>query len=220
MNVTAIIIGATGATGKALVQTLIEDRDCKLVKIFVRRPSGLNHPKLEEHVVDFDHVESFRDKLRGDVLFSVMGTTIKIAKNKENQYKVDYSYQYEVAKASADNGVSQLVLQSSLGAKATSKSFYTRTKGELEVAVEALAFEHIAIFRPSFLDARRSPFRLGEYIGIMLTYALTILPFMRAFRPIKMHPLSCALLKASKQKKTSRVTVYESLDIFALASDS
>jgi len=220
MNVTAIIIGATGATGKALVQTLIEDKDYKLVKIFVRRHSGLNHPKLEEHVVDFDNVESFRDQLKGDVLFCVMGTTIKIAKSKEKQYKVDYTYQYEVAKACASNSVPQLVLQSSLGAKVTSKSFYSRIKGELEEAVGALPFEHIVIFRPSFLDARRSPFRLGEYIGIMLTYALTIFPFMRAFRPIKMHPLSQALVKASKQKKTSRVTLYDSLNIFAMARRS
>lgn len=216
MPLTAIIIGATGATGQALVQALLADKDYASVKIFIRHCSGLNHPKLEEHVVDFDDVKSFRDQLKGDVLFCVMGTTIKIAKSKQNQYKVDYTYQYEVAKACANNGVSQLVLQSALGAKATSKNFYSRTKGELEAAVVALPFESIVFFRPSFLDARRSPFRLGEYIGIILTYTLSILPFMRAFRPIKMKPLSQALVKASKQKKASRITVYESGDIFAL----
>ena len=218
MGLTAIIIGATGATGKALVQTLSEDTQYDRIKIFVRKSSDLNIAKLEEHVVDFDNIESFRDLLRGDVLFSVMGTTIKIAKSKANQYKVDYTYQLEVAKACAANGVPQLVLQSSLGAKATSKNFYSRTKGKLEEAVKALAFEHIVIFRPSFLDARRSHFRLGEFIGIKLTYALSVLPFIKPFRPIKMQALSSALLKASILKKAARVTIYESKDIFALAN--
>ena len=217
MGLTAIVIGATGATGKALVQTLSQDKEYELVKIFVRSSSGLSDTKIEEHVVDFDHIENFQDLLSGNVLFCVMGTTIKIAKSKVNQYKVDYTYQYKVAKACAKNGVPQLVLQSSLGAKPKSKAFYSRIKGELEEAVKALAFEHIVIFRPSFLDARRSPFRVGEYIGIMITYALMILPFIRPFRPIKMPALSKVLISASKMKKHSRITIYESKDIFALA---
>ena len=46
----ALIIGATGATGKDLVNVLLEDRDYTDVVLFVRRPSGMAHPKLTDPV--------------------------------------------------------------------------------------------------------------------------------------------------------------------------
>mgnify|MGYP006324879709 CR=1 FL=1 len=42
----ALIIGATGATGKGLVQILLNDPDYTAVVIFVRRSSAITHRKL------------------------------------------------------------------------------------------------------------------------------------------------------------------------------
>lgn len=79
----AIIIGATGATGKALVQQLLTDDSYRQVNIFVRKPTALSHPKLQEFVIDFDQPEQWRAKVQGDVLFSCLGTTIKAAGSQE-----------------------------------------------------------------------------------------------------------------------------------------
>jgi N-acetyl-gamma-glutamylphosphate reductase len=49
----ALIIGATGVTGKDLVDILLNDSDYKEVVIFVRRHTGMDHPKLEEILTDF-----------------------------------------------------------------------------------------------------------------------------------------------------------------------
>jgi len=53
----ALIIGATGATGKDLVNTLLRDPDYTGVVIFVRRTSGIHHPKLTEVLSDFDKMD-------------------------------------------------------------------------------------------------------------------------------------------------------------------
>ncbi len=52
----ALVIGATGATGKYLVDELLKGSDYESVRIFVRRPTGIRHPKLTEHVIDFAHI--------------------------------------------------------------------------------------------------------------------------------------------------------------------
>ena len=39
------------------------------------------------------------DQLVGDVLFSALGTTIKAAGSQDAQWKVDYTYQYNAARA-------------------------------------------------------------------------------------------------------------------------
>jgi len=106
----ALVIGATGLVGSHLVGQLLDSDDFRAVKIFVRRKTALEHRKLEEYVVDFDSIEEWENLLTGDVLFSTLGTTLRKAGSKEAQYKVDYSYQYEVAKTAAQNSVKSYAL--------------------------------------------------------------------------------------------------------------
>ena len=75
----ALILGATGATGQALTQQLLADARFQSVAVFARRDLALAHDKLTTHIVDFRQPETWQDKVRGDVLFSCLGTTIKAA---------------------------------------------------------------------------------------------------------------------------------------------
>ena len=110
---TAIVIGATGLVGHELVQQLLQDQRFVRVVVLGRRNSGFVHARLEEHLISFDQPEQWRHLVKGDVLFSALGTTLKTAGSKEAQYKVDHTYQLEVAKAAAANGVPVYVLVSS-----------------------------------------------------------------------------------------------------------
>src|SRR5690349_10962018 len=141
MPLTAIVIGATGLVGSELVQQLLDDERFSLVKIFVRRSFGKQHPKLEEHIIDFDKIHEWGHLVSGDVLFSALGTTLKQAGGKEAQYRIDYNYQYDVADAAAKNKVPVYVLVSSAMANVDSKIFYTRMKGELERDIKKLPFQ-------------------------------------------------------------------------------
>lgn len=131
---TAIVIGATGLIGSHLTNKLLGDERYSKVKIFVRRTIDIVHPKLEEEIVDFDDLSKWKNKITGDELYSTMGTTIKQAGSKETQFKIDFTYQYIAAKATADNGVEKYLLVSSAGADHKSKNFYLKIKGSLEKA--------------------------------------------------------------------------------------
>ena len=111
---TAIVIGATGLVGGHLTVKLLNDPRYKTVKIFVRRSLNFKNPKLEEHIVNFDEIENWKDKITGDELYSAMGTTIRKAKSKTLQYKIDVTYQFEFAKAAAENNVAGFFLVSSV----------------------------------------------------------------------------------------------------------
>src|SRR5690606_12223779 len=104
----ALVIGATGATGTDLVQTLLQDNDFETVEVFVRKPLPLSHPKLKTHIVDFDKPDDWKNLVQGDVAFSCMGTTLKAAGSKDAQRKVDYHYQYDFAKAARENKVDEI----------------------------------------------------------------------------------------------------------------
>ena len=164
----ALVIGATGLVGTQLVTQLINEFQYTEIVLFVRKKISLKHPKLKQFVIDFNHINEYANQINGDVLFSCLGTTIKKAKTKQNQYLIDYTYQYNFAKIAADNNVRKYVLISSMGSNNNANNFYTKMKGELEDAVKKLPFKYIYIIRPSLLLGNRKEFRLGEKTGIVL----------------------------------------------------
>ena len=193
----ALVIGATGAVGKDLVQQLIEDNSVERIDIFVRREVKIPAAKVVAHVVDFDHPETWTDQLKGDVLFSCLGTTIRAAGSQDSQWKVDYTYQYEAAKAAKANGVKTYVLVSSVGANAKSKVFYTKMKGALDDAVQQLGFEGCFILRPPSL-IRKGSDRFGEKVGIVALKAFNAIGLMRSFTPMPTEAVAAAMIRLAK----------------------
>ena len=203
----ALVIGATGAVGKDLVDQLLKDDAFECVTAFVRRPVGFENPKLTVQVIDFDHPEQWQHLLQGDVLFSCLGTTIKVAGSQANQWKVDYTYQYEAAKAARENGVKTYALVSSIGATPKSKIFYTRMKGELEEAVKQLGFPACYILQPPSL-VRKGSDRFGEKAGVVMLQALNALGLMRSWTPMPTEEVAAAMIRLAKAgpRETQTVT--------------
>lgn len=180
----AILLGATGAVGRDLVRQLLQDDRFTELYLFVRRiPEGVSSPKLRIQVLDFEQPDEWPDFPEADVLFSSLGTTLRDAGSQAAQYRVDYGYQYEVARRAAARGVPHYVLVSSWGAKPKARSFYSRMKGELEEAVQALPFRHISILRPPLL-LRPGSTRGGERLATAVLRGLGALGLLRAFRPM------------------------------------
>lgn len=213
MKLTANIVGATGMVGQQLVQKLLNHREFEKVRIFVRRGTGIRHPKIEELIVDFDQPEKWHDLVSGDVLFSTMGTTIKTAKTKENQYRVDFTYQHEFAKAASGNKVPVYILVSSMGANPKSGVFYSRIKGELEDAVKELQFRKVVVFRPSILDGNRQEKRTGEKIGLVVSRFLTRF-ILKKYKPTPADVLANQMIRLSLEQ-TEGFTLVEGNEIFS-----
>lgn len=193
----ALIIGATGATGKDLVHVLLQDPDYKEVAVFVRRPMGITHSKLSEILTDFDKLEEVSAQISGDVLFSCLGTTLKAAGSKEKQRHIDYEIPLKFAEIARRNGIAKIVLLSAYGASASSRVFYSNIKGKLEEATAALAFELYIIFRPGLL-LRKDTNRLGERISAGLLKVLNSVGLIRKFRPMPTAVLAEKMAKAPK----------------------
>ena len=189
-NLDAIVIGATGATGKELVVRLLEDSDFNSVSIFVRKKPTISHKKLKTYKIDFSKIGNFSELIKGDVLFSCLGTTLKNAGSKLKQYKVDYTYQYEFAKYASENGVSLYSLVSSTGANSKSFFFYPKIKGQLEDSVKKLPFKTIHIFQPPILNRQAELIRRGEKFANKIFSSLNNLGILKSHKPIPVSTLA------------------------------
>ena len=173
----ATIIGSTGLTGSFLVRQLLGDSVITEVISVARKPLNISNPKLTEVLVsDLAELASIESKLRGDIYFCCLGTTIKAAGSKENFEKVDHDAIFAFAKIAKAHDAQSFTLVSAMGANARSRIFYNQVKGRTEDDVKALRLRSLVIFRPGLLVGPRHEFRLGESIATK-----TLVPLSRLF---------------------------------------
>lgn len=184
MTTKALLVGATGLVGSEIIHYALNDARIEKLIVFTRRSTGLSHPKLVEHVVDFEQLASWRHLLSGDVLFSTLGTTKKQVGTREAQRIVDFDYQLRVAQSARLNGVSNLVLVSAPHADPKSRFAYTQMKGELERAVQKLSFSKLTIVRPGLLKGRRTAKRPVEQAAARVLNLFPVIPGLEAMKPV------------------------------------
>jgi uncharacterized protein YbjT (DUF2867 family) len=210
---TATLIGATGLIGNYLLEELLKDDFYHTVRILIRRPLELIHPKLEKKLVDFADAESFRLALEGsDVVFCTIGTTRKKVKGDREAYrKVDYDITVNAAGYCKLNGCETFVFVSAVGANSKSNNFYLKLKGEVEDAVKAVELKSVHIMRPSVLLGDRKEFRLGEKVskGIMSVFSFLI---PSQYKPIQGRDVAKAMMAAAN-KGNEGFFVYEYAEI-------
>jgi uncharacterized protein YbjT (DUF2867 family) len=145
-----------------------------------------------------------------------MGTTLKLAGSKAEQYKVDVTYQYQVAKAAAANGVSTAVLLSAYGANAKAWLFYSKMKGELEALFIALPFTSLHIFQPGILERFANDERVFERLSVKLIKAFNTIGLFRSQTPMPVAVLAAKMIKVAEKNTINKVNYYRLLEIFEL----
>jgi uncharacterized protein YbjT (DUF2867 family) len=177
MGTIAVVAGATGLVGKELVKLLIEDTTYLKVITLGRRTLDIQHPKLEQRIVDFtkldEHAACFHD---ADV-FCALGTTMKQAGSKEAFYQVDYEYPMALGRMALKHGANQFLIVTATGANPKSLFYYSRVKGEIEQSLRELGIPSLHIFRPSFLLGDRTEVRSrGQFAQSIINGLSVILP--------------------------------------------
>lgn len=207
MNKTALIFGATGLIGSHLLEIITNESNFGVIKVFSRRPLNLANKRAEVVVVDFENEAELLEKVRGDVIFCCIGTTISKAKTQEAFRKVDFDIPVMLAGVAEKNSIKKMIVISSLGADETTSNFYLRTKGEMEKAVSARNIPEAYFLRPSLLLGPRKEVRPGEAAGKVLMKILS--PFFvgkwKKYRPIEAKTVAQAMVKLAKEGSKEKI---------------
>jgi uncharacterized protein YbjT (DUF2867 family) len=170
----AIIVGASGLVGGALVSELVAANAYNMVYVLVRKKLPINNAKLTQLVVDFDNIDpSIFNNI--DDVFCSLGTTIKVAGSKAAFRKVDLEYPIKIAELALKAGAKQFLVVSAMGANTKSMVFYNQVKGEMESTLAKMPFNAVIVFRPSLLLGKRQTARGGEQIATIFMKAFSFL---------------------------------------------
>jgi uncharacterized protein YbjT (DUF2867 family) len=195
----ALLAGASGLVGRALLALLLEAPQYGSVHAILRRPLRdlPKRDKLTTTNVDFDRLPALPAV---DDVFIALGTTIKAAGSEQAFRQVDFDAVLATARAGRAAGATRLLVVSALGADPSSRVFYNRVKGEMELAIAGLGYERVVIAQPSLLlgdrEALGQPPRPAERWAMrLMALAAQLLP--AGIRPIRAEDVARSLLRAA-----------------------
>jgi uncharacterized protein YbjT (DUF2867 family) len=202
---TVLIAGASGLVGREILQGLLADASVAQVHSLGRRELDVQHPKLVQHRVDFSKLPPLPN---AQECYIALGTTIKVAGSQEAFRAVDFDAVVNTARAAKAAGTTRLGVVSAMGADTRASIFYSRVKGEMEKALQAMAFDALVIARPSMLTGDRAtlgqPVRSGEELATKVSRWLG--PLIPAnYKSIDAGSVARALLQAVPSSRGMRV---------------
>jgi len=198
-----LIVGATGLVGGEALKLALQDKRVSHVVAISRRPIP-SHPKLENHVVDFNALPEDAAWWNVDAAICALGTTKRKTKSSKEYHKIDVEYPVSIAKIVRTKGAKSFAVVSSTGASLHSPSSYLRMKGEVENELSKIGFFSLTIVRPSFISGIRQETRpMENAFSSLFNLIDPIIP--KRWRAVSGHRIAQALLESVIEPKAGVV---------------
>ena len=228
----AVVLGASGAVGSALVRELLASSYWRTVTIFVRRPTTVfdalpGADKLVTHVSDLEEIESEsaieltigREGIGGPMsAFCTLGVGQPRKVSRATFHHVDVEIASAFARGCRVAGVRDFSLLTAAGANPRSRVTYARVKGEIESAVRALQFARTSFFRPSLLVTRELRYGLQDRIAQWSIPKISPLLPSR-FHEIRVEDLATAMRVNAERDEIGAVEVLHYEDFVRLLNN-
>lgn len=215
------ILGASGETGKVLLQELLERNIFSKITLIGRRQltfESKQYENLVQEVVDFEKLDEYAAAFQGhDVGYCCLGTT-KAKAGTDGFIRVDHDYVLKSAELAKAGGATQFHLESSRGADKNSNFLYLKVKGQVEAEIEALGFDRFAIYRPGVLLVDRQESRPMEYLARKFFSALNTVGSSSMSIPIQ--AVAKALVSNTLLQPEQKTEILENKDIAALGKSA
>lgn len=198
MTIKVVMLGASGAVGgHALAQGLALP-DVAQVTSLGRRNLPQLHPKLVQKTVDVFDPTTYAPHLPGhQAAICTFGVGEPSKVSREEFLRVDKTAVLEFATACKAAGVKHFSLLSSVGVSPRSRSYFLRSKGELEDGLRWLEFDRLSLFHPSMILTPINRYGLSQ--GIILKVWPWLTPVLRGslrkYRGVEVAKLGAAMAR-------------------------
>jgi len=235
MSKAAVVLGASGSVGNALVKELIGTGSFRTVVSIVRRSqpdqvalareAGVDLretlvPSMEPASLESATAAAIRS-LDGDVVgLSTLGVGAGTGKLTIDEHRaIDVQLNAAFARGLKASGVKHLAFMSAVGANPSAKTTgsgaaggarYARVKGEAEEAVKAAGPDVVSIFRPAMIiGSQHTPWMLEKLIPVFS------LVTPGKYKSITVQQIAKAMI-ATSLKTPSQTAVYHYPEMLAL----
>ena len=199
MSKSIIFLGASGAVGSITLQKILSFSNVdKVLSLGRRELDTVNIKKLNQKIINVSDPDTYKNLILGfDTAICTLGVGESSKVSKDHFLKIDKKAVLDFAIVCKLNGVKHFQLLSSVGANSSSKSFYLKTKGELNDSLRELNFERLSLFQPSMILTPKNRYGFSQAIILKVWPKLDFIFQGKAkkYRGIKVEELGKAIAK-------------------------
>ena len=199
MSKSIIFLGASGAVGSITLQKILSFSNVdKVLSLGRRALDTVNITKLDQKIINVSDPDTYKNFILGfDTAICTLGVGESSKVSKDHFLKIDKKAVLDFAIVCKLNGVKHFQLLSSVGANSSSKSFYLKTKGELNDSLRELNFERLSLFQPSMILTPKNRYGFSQAIILKVWPKLDFIFQGKAkkYRGIKVEELGKAIAK-------------------------
>lgn len=186
-KVRVIITGSTGMVGKGVLLECLENDNVSRVLVINRSTIGLNHPKLEELLIeDFSGLNNFQNSLEGyNACFFCSGVS-SVGVSEERYTNVTYDLTINMAKLLVKlNPQSTFCYVSGVGTDSSEKgnTMWARVKGKTENTILAIGFKAAFMFRPGYIQPLKGVKSKTGWYNVLYVIFKPLYPMLRLLFP-------------------------------------
>ncbi len=160
----ALLAGASGMTGTALLKLLLHDDTFARVLALSRRPLPLEHPRLANRILRFEDLERSLRGQRCSDAFCALGAPGGPRAAEGALREVDLGLVSSFARAARALGATRLIVVSAAGARSGAAEVFQRVKGEMEAEVRQMGFDAVDLLQPGPLLGLRAQEGVGSAV--------------------------------------------------------
>ncbi len=219
-STSVLLLGGTGAVGTHVANTLtMMPSVAEMTLLGRRRLEGLPSDKMKQSVIDVFDPDSYAADLPGhQAAICTLGVGQPSKTSRDDFVRIDKTAVLEFASSCKHAGVRHFQLLGSVGADRKSRSFYLRTKGELEDSLRDLDFERLSLFRPSMILTPTNRYGFSQALALAIWPRLRPLLAgrMRKYRGIAVDRLGRAIaLNLGGANTGTEILYWDAIDALA-----
>lgn len=147
-----LLLGATRLGGGRTLERALSNGAFSEVIAPTRKPLAPNERLVNPITSRLQELVAVLMSRKPDAIICALGTAQAKAGSKEAFHYVDYELPIAFGKAAHSVGVGTYAIVSAMGASPNSKSFYYKTRGEVERDIQEIGFRSLTIAGPALLS--------------------------------------------------------------------
>lgn len=173
-----ILTGATGYVGEGTLLELLNIDSVDKVLSVSRKPTGIEHPKLEEYIVsDFMQLATDDDHFKGyDAVFFIAGIT-SVGTPKDVYVRISQEIPLHFADIMPDKEQMTFIYLSGAGTTDKGRQFWQQVKSKTEHDIQEKGFRRAFALRPAIMKWAKGQ----KHIQTMQYLFLPFYPLLRLF---------------------------------------
>lgn len=173
-----ILTGATGYVGEGTLLELLNIDSVDKVLSVSRKPTGIEHPKLEEYIVsDFMQLATDDEHFKGyDAVFFIAGIT-SVGTPKDVYVRISQEIPLHFADIMPDKDQMTFIYLSGAGTTDKGRQFWQQVKSKTEHDIQEKGFRRAFALRPAMMKWAKGQ----KHIQTMQYLFLPLYPLLRLF---------------------------------------